>query len=248
MIDRDGNDWIAFRMEPWDQYPASAASSFRGLPNLVFQGAEKGFGHPGWDRATSIRVDSQTISCSSERGKWKLIWKFYDKHVMLTVDKAPPNQPYWFLYEGPIAGRWAPSHQYFATDARLPVHQPRDYFKGDRLSSNWQWAYVGDTITPRVLALCHRQPDELDDTFAHLGNAKSGLASPDGMVVFGFGRGPNGIEPRLTGKNSFQIRFIEQSGSSETDYRAIKSMLDAVLTPEVPRQRATGQVTGREEQ
>lgn len=246
LIDEDGNDWIEFRMQPWDEYPASAASSFRGLPNLVFQGSEKGFGHPGWDRATSLRVDSNTIACTSKSGEWRLIWKFYDKHALLHVEKAPAHQPYWFLYEGPIAGRWEPSNQYFATDRLMPVHQPRDYFKGERLFSNWQWAYVGDKSTSRILALCHQQQDQLADTFSHLGNAKSGLSSSDGMAVFGFGRGPNGIEPLLTGSNTFQIQFIEQSGESESDYRSIRSILDTVVTPKPGHIGATEEDPGSE--
>ena len=50
LIDREGHDWIAFKTQPWDDYPASSASSYRGLPNLVFEGPDKGFGHPGWDQ------------------------------------------------------------------------------------------------------------------------------------------------------------------------------------------------------
>ena len=42
MIDRAGNDWISFRMDPWGKYPESSASSFRGLPNLVFGGEDDG--------------------------------------------------------------------------------------------------------------------------------------------------------------------------------------------------------------
>jgi hypothetical protein len=47
MIDRNSKDWIAYKREPWNTNPASAASSYRGLPNLVFQGEDGGCGHPG---------------------------------------------------------------------------------------------------------------------------------------------------------------------------------------------------------
>lgn len=38
MTDVEGHDWIGFRPEPWGAYPASAASAYRGVPNLVFGG------------------------------------------------------------------------------------------------------------------------------------------------------------------------------------------------------------------
>jgi hypothetical protein len=227
LIDREGRDWIAFKREPWDTYPESAASAFRGIPNLVFGRSESGFGHPGWDVAKSQRVDRDTIVCTSEQGKWQLRWDFSADEARLTVEKTEADTPYWFLYEGPIAGRWEPHQQYFATDTRRPITQPHDYVAGDKLFDHWRWAYFGDNAAARVLYLVHEQGDEALDTFSHLGNSKDGLASSDGMVVFGFGRGKNGIEPLLRGKNSFRIGFLEQPGRELSDYEAIARQLSA---------------------
>jgi len=228
LIDADGNDWIQFRKEPWGDYPAAAASSFRGLPNLLFGDghAESGFGHPGWDRGTSERLDEHTIRCTSESGQWQLLWRCSAEGAQLVVEKFVPDAPYWFLYEGPIAGRWAPEQQYFATDAMPPHHQPHDYFKGDRLYGDWRWAYFGDQSVQRVMFIVHQQADSQKDTFAHLGNAKSGLASEDGMVVFGFGRGSEGIQPLLTNRQSFRIGFLEQSGADAKSYQSIRQHLN----------------------
>ena len=190
LIDRDGNDWIAFKREPWDQYPASAAGAYRGLPNLLHGNDESGFGHPGWDRATSQQVDESTIVSTSNSGKWKLIWQFSAVDVRLTVERTDGDTPYWFLYEGPIAGRWAPADQYFATNTTTPIDQPHDFFKQDKLFDSWRWAYFGDKDVPRVMFIVHEQQDDAVDTFSHLGNSPGGVESPDGMVVFGFGRGP----------------------------------------------------------
>ncbi len=214
LIDRDGNDWIAFRREPWDQYPASAAAAFRGLPNLVFGNSnpDSGFGHPGWDRGTSRQVDERTIVSTSTSGNWQLRWQFSADDVRMTVEQADNAFPYWFLYEGPVGGRWSPEDQYFASDTSPPNQQPHDYFAKDRLFDNWRWAYFGDQQIPRVMFLVHEQQDDAIDTYSHLGNTGDGLASPDGMVVFGFGRGPNGIEPLLSGTNSFRIGLLEQPG------------------------------------
>jgi hypothetical protein len=226
MIDRDGNDWIAYRSEPWDKYPESAASSFRGMPNLVFNGPDKGFGHPGWDQANSIRTGDAEIVATSHSGEWQLRWNFLPTHATVSVSRSAPGTNYWFLYEGPIAGRWSPKTQYFATNDSPPDSKPRDYFNEVRLFDHFQWAYFGDETNDRVLFIIHEQNDELDDTFSHLGNTTGGLTSNDGMVVFGFGRGPEGIQPLLSGKNSFRIGFLEQSGGSLIHYDEIKRILD----------------------
>jgi hypothetical protein len=229
LIDRDGHDWIAFKKEPWDQYPASAAGAYRGLPNLLFGKDESGFGHPGWDRASSEQVDESTIVSTSISGKWKLRWQFSAEDVRLTVEKADGDLPYWFLYEGPIAGRWSPANQYFAANTTKPINQPRDYFKGDKLFDSWRWVYFGDKNSPRVMFLIHEQQDDALDTFSHLGNSPAGLESPDGMVVFGFGRGPKGIKPLLSDKNSFRIGLLEQTGIEMIDYESISKQLNQYI-------------------
>jgi len=227
LIDAEGNDWIAFKKEPWDKYPPSAASSFRGLPNLVFQGDENGFGHPGWDRADTFVVDEGSISIVSvsHSHQWQLRWEFSAAEARVTVEKAPA-EAYWFLYEGPIAGRWQPQQQYFATDTLAPIDTPHDFFADDKMFGQWKWAYFGDQTVDRVLFVLHEQDDDAEDTFSHLGNSESGLKSKDGMVVFGFGRGSKGIQPLLKGKHSFRIGLLEMSGANPHQYEKIKQQLD----------------------
>ncbi len=70
MIDRDGNDWIAFKREPWNKIPESAASSYRGIPNAVYQGEDGGCGHPGWDKCESNFEAPNVIRTVSKSGKW----------------------------------------------------------------------------------------------------------------------------------------------------------------------------------
>lgn len=227
LIDVSGRDWIAFKREPWGTYPESAASAFRGLPNLVFNRSESGFGHPGWDVATSRQVDASTIVSTSRQKRWQLRWEFFADHAQLHVERSEEGIKYWFLYEGPIAGRWAPKQQYFATDTLPPIHEPYDYVQGNKLAGRWRWAYMGDNSVNRVLTLVHATPDDEDDTFSHLGNSADGLAADDGMVVFGFGRGKVGISPSLTGQQSFRIGFLEQSGARPEDYSRIREKLSA---------------------
>lgn len=227
LIDSDRNDWIQYSSAPWNEYPASSASSYRGIPNAVFGGKHNGFGHPGWKPANTRRVGNNQLITTSTDDVWELTWTFLDDQATVAITKADPDRKYWFLYEGPIAGRWKPDQQYFATNTRSPVTTPKDYHKNEKFFETWTWAYFGDSSVPRVLAILHEQDDDLIDTFAHLGNTKNGLESPDGMVVFGFGRGPDGIDPLLTGTNSFRIRFVEQHGGSDAEYKQIRSLLNA---------------------
>lgn len=225
MIDPDGKDWIAFKVKPWDEYPASAASSFRGLPNLVFNGPDKGFGHPGWDQAESVLVDTDSIVCTSKSKKWRIRWNFSDNHVDLLIERTDPEHRYWLLYEGPIAGRWCPNQQYFATNTLKPTDKPLDFYNEVRRFENWKWAYFGDKSLPRILTIKHQRDDELTDTYSHLGDSENGLQSNDGMVVFGFGRG-KGTRPMLHGENSFRIKFMETAGFETQDYERAKKTLD----------------------
>ena len=150
----------------------------------------------------------------------------------MIVEEFDGDTKYWFLYEGPIGGNWKPSNQYFATDTMAPTKQPRDYFEGDRLADQWRWAYFGDRAQARVMFIVHEQQDNATDTFSHLGNTEDGLASPDGMVVFGFGRGPKGIDPQLSGMNSFRIGLLDQSGDTMIDYQKISNKLNRLIQTE----------------
>jgi hypothetical protein len=229
LIDPDGHDWIAYKSEPWNQYPASAAGAYRGLPNLLFGADESGFGHPGWDRAVSERTNDTTITSTSLSGKWKLRWEFSAYDVQLSVETSQPKTPYWFLYEGPIAGRFAPNDQYFAADTVAPTDEPRDYSKQERHVDKWRWVYFGDTSVARVMYIIHEQADDAIDTFSHLGDTKNGIDSDNGMVVFGFGRGPQGIEPLLTGNHSFRIGLREGLGNTSASYERLSRQFSSQL-------------------
>ena len=95
------------------------------------------------------------------------------------------------------------------------------------MSGDWRWAYFGDSRSPRVLFIAHEQDDKLADTFSHLGNSQLGLDSNDGMVVFGFGRGPSGIQPLLSGRNSFRLGILEQAADQQFQYDVVKQKLDS---------------------
>ena len=120
MIDKQGNDWISFKKDPWNNYPESAASSYRGLPNLVFRSEDSGAGHPGHKKCYSFVVDKNTILTISKSGKWQWRWKFFKNYATITMEKVDHDHKYWFLYEGPIAGEFKPEFQYWGTNLGGP--------------------------------------------------------------------------------------------------------------------------------
>lgn len=218
MLDVDGNDWIAFAMEPWGQYPPSAASSYRGVPNLVFRGAFDGAGHPGHSGVTSEVVGENQIACRTPDGPWAWTWTFAPDHAALDVTGVSDTGAYWFLYEGPAGGRYQPRQTYHATDATAPAYTPYDHYKGGEEVARRDWYYFGNDAVARTLYMVQLEPDTLLDHYSLLGNDTVGIDSPDGMVVAGFGRGPMAT-PLLRTPNRFVIGFSEGEGSSAEAYR-----------------------------
>jgi hypothetical protein len=228
-VDRDGRDWIAFKKEPLSQFPASAAAGYRGVPNLVFKSADGGAGHPGFDLCATERVGADTLRTVSKNGRWQWSWRFTATHARLSVERVDPAQPYWFLYEGPVGGRWSPATHYFGTDLGGPRRETPAI--KSQLFGQWRWAYFGDDAAPRVLWVAQVQPDERPDTLWYLGNTDGGaLASPDGMIVFGFGRGKDGAqfrEPR-----EFVIGFHEARIADAAAHAALRSAITGAV-PEI---------------
>ena len=228
MIDPDGNDWIAYGPEPWGEYPPSAASSYRGVPNLVFRGAFDGAGHPGHDGVASDVVGANQIACRTPGGPWAWTWTFAADHARLDVTGVGDTTAYWFLYEGPAGGRYEPATTYYATDATAPAYARYDHYHGGEEVARRDWYYFGRDGVPRTLEMIQLTPDEVIDHYSLLGNDTVGIASPDGMVVAGFGRAPMAT-PSLTEPNSFAIRFSEGEGSSEEAYARKRAAIEEWL-------------------
>lgn len=207
LIDPEGRDWIGFGIEPWDTYPASAASSYRGLPNLVYRSDDGGAGHPGHDMVRSEKLGENRIRSVSTSGRWQWTWHFFDDRARLEIERVDPDHAYWFLYEGAPGGVFEPSRQYFGTDSGGPRSDLPDYYAGNALRGTWRWAYFGHQEANHVLFVAQQEPDELADTFGYLGNTTAGLNAPDGMVVFGFGR-REGAVPLLTRPHTFYVGLV----------------------------------------
>ncbi len=217
MIAPDGRDWIGFKKEPWNRYPASAASSYRGLPNALHGGESSGFGHPGWDVATTQVVGERYIRSISDDGQWTLHWQFEPDHVDLAVTTTDAQRPYWFLYEGPIAGRFAPGEQQIVIEGHvgdpsfITSDDELDFYAGRRYYGRARSMTLTDQTSDYHLRIEHRTADHQIDTASYLGDTERGIRSDGGMVVVGFGRGrgtqSGGIEPLLRGPHQFRIQM-----------------------------------------
>lgn len=226
LIDNYGNDWIQYRTEPWDQYPASAASAFRGLPNLVFgSDTDGGAGHPGHDKAVSEVTSWNTIRTKSKSGNWAWEWTFHDDHARLNVLKSEKNTPYWFLYEGTPGGSFEPGSSVYGTNATGLQKDIPDFYKGSIAYGNYDWAYFGAADAKTSLFVAQVEPDEHVDMMSYLGNSDKGAESADGMTVFAFGRGKD-TQPLLTGQQSFIIGMAGFAVNDMNGHENMEQLID----------------------
>ena len=242
IIDRDGRDWVGFHSDPEAGFPAGAASQFRGLPNLVYQGPDNGVGHPGFEKCASTLVEENSIRTVSASGEWRWTWTFADSHADLHVEKIDPERPYWFLYEGPIAGAFAPSRQYWGSSQTGPIKSFDDYFETGGRVGQHRWAYFGDEDVERVFYVQQLTPDRLPDLMGCLGDTPQGLESGEGMVVFGFGREVD-AKPLLQTPNRFRVGFVEKAIRSPEDHHALAAELDAAEMKPGPLEFSMRRVT-----
>lgn len=227
LMDRDGHDWIAFHKNP-SRGPGAAAGAYRGIPNAVFGkgNPDAGVGHPGKDRCISTKEGTDVIRTVSKSGTWAWTWRFTPTHAIFRMEKADPDQPWWFLYEGPPAGRFAPREQYWGTSDGGPR---RDTPTAGGVTGQWSWAYFGDTTSPRVLVIAQMKPDSIEDSFRYLGTDGAGIDAPDGMAVFGFGRAPR---PLLCGADlEFRVGFVEMPVADAAAHDRLASAIKDMLQP-----------------
>lgn len=224
LVDRDDQDWIASRKNPLNQFPESAAASYRGMPNLVFTGPDKGAGHPGFDRCATSIIDEHSIRTTSNSGQWSWTWSFAGASASFEMERVPGTGAWWFLYGGPIAGTFSPGNKFWGTDKGGPRIDVPDL--NSQLYDTWKWIYFGDRAAPRVLVIEQHGPDQFPDTLWYLGSSQGGsVESPDGMVVIGFGRGP-GTSPMFRGAGQkFTVSLLEVKVANGEDHTRLAEMI-----------------------
>jgi hypothetical protein len=243
LIDSDGNDWIAFSKNPLNSFPESAAAGYRGIPNAVFMGPDKGAGHPGFDQCRSEIDGVNTIRSETLSGRWAWRWDFSNDSARFTMERADPEQKWWFLYEGPVAGSFDPSRKFWGTDKGGPSFDTPTI--NDQKFDRWRWAYFGDRYFKRILLVIQHSKDNLEDNLWFLGSTENGsICSSDGMIVFGFGRGP-GTKPLFSGGGqSFTILFkdlfsdpLSESGwPNQATHQAVLEFVEEVLVSVLSQQ------------
>ncbi len=236
MIDRSGRDWIAYRREPWNTYPPSAASAYRGMPNLVFRSNFDGAGHPGHDRAACAISGTDRITCTTPGGPWAWTYTFLPNHVRLDVTQVSPTDAFWFLYEGPAGGTWRPATTSFASNVEPPAYPQLNHFGGQQIVRPRRWMYFGLDGVDETLFVAQVQADTLPDHYSLLGNDSIGLASPNGMVVAGFGRAP-GSTPLLRTPTSFVFGFLGRSAATREAWLEVTPHIERLLIDQNPSRR-----------
>lgn len=226
IIDNDGNDWVSFNETGDDEYPASAAGRFRGLPNFVFGSEDSGAGHPGFDQCISTKISDKEILTKTKSGLWQWSWQFFDEYAQVTMEKVNPNHAYWFLYEGTPGGSYQPKQSYWGTNTRPTTTTTPDYINNGKIFEDWAWVFFGRNDVKRTFFIAMESPDEEQDTFSYLGNTKEGVNSPNGMTVFGFGR-EDGAKPQMTKTaNRFIIGFYANNTNSKKQYKKLGKYID----------------------
>ncbi len=225
IIDNQGRDWIRFSKSDSAAYPASAASDYRGLPNLVFRSEDGGAGHPGFSKMTTERISANQLRSTSVSGKWSWTWTFHPDHARMEIEKVDQVTPYWFLYEGPVAGQFSPPTHLWGTDTQGPMNTQPDLVKGTEVYGQWQTAWFGDSNTELTFFVHQENPDNHKDMFAYMGNSENGNDSADGMAVFGFGRDRNAT-PLMKEPNSFIIGFYPAPVNDQNSRQRILEFIE----------------------
>jgi len=227
ILDSHGTDWINFENSDLPHGPALAASAYRGMPNLQNRCEFKGLGHPGFKSCLSKILNDSTIYFISTHGEYAFTWTFTPSMAYLTMLKVGTTCPYWFLYEGTPGGKYDPRNQYWGTDKSGFQTARPDLLRNTAVQEQWNWIYFGNRCTNNVLVLAQVIPDEHVELMSYMGNTADGVLSPDGMVVFGFGR--LGSEPQLTQPNIFVVRFIGITDTPERSHSMIRQSADKTI-------------------
>jgi hypothetical protein len=207
--------------------PKSAESDFRGFPNLVHGGELNGIGHPGFEVCKSTQLDKNTIKVHSFEGGYAWRWVAYEDHLAIRLDEVNPGRNYWFLYEGIPGGTYEPDNIIWGTQQGIRSDKP-DFLKGETLEENWHWVFFTANNANNTLCLVQTEIDVNADVMGLMGNTDKGMQSPDGMVVFGFGRSKN-TEPLLHRPYTFLVSMYPKAIKNENDHNDLKNHVEKLL-------------------
>lgn len=214
LLDADGRDWIGYA-------PGNGpAGEYRGIPNMVFRGSERGFFHPGHTGAKGsttklLEMGSERASLQSTSGdgKWQVRWDIDDRCARMTVLRVDPDDPHhWFLYEGTPGGRFAPdaSRWMRSTGETGSLHDAWELALPES-----SWVAFSDPEGERSLFLHCRKQRRFVDMYKPM----------PPMTVFGFGRQLEGVESFIQDEQTvLTIGFVD-----EIEVDAIAAAVAAVV-------------------
>jgi hypothetical protein len=234
LIDKSNNDWIGFHMTPTN-YPPSAAGYSRGIPNY-----QNGPGHPGFEACQSTiasqNADSVVIKTTSTNdGGWEFYWTFTNQYAYNYTKTMPVA--YWWIYEGPIGGRYKPTEQYWGAGkvggASKYSTTATDFNAHASVDENQQWYYYGDNTQTRIMFMGLKSASYTNkSTMSYMGTANpNGLTTSDGMLVTGFGRaGFDGVKGISGGNKTFYLGFYEKKVTGQnTTHDSARVYIEKVI-------------------
>ncbi len=227
MKDIDGLEWIGFK-PGLSEVPESAASDFRGIPNLVFRGNDHGAGHPGFEQCISTITGHNQITSITKSGHWKWSWTFSDQGALLEILETDTSRNYWFLFEGTPGGLFDPHHQFWGNNLEGVRSDAPPIGAEQTGNGKWNWAFFGHEKGANILFVVQLTSDSHNDTFSYMGNSAKGIESEDGMVVFGFGR--VGSTPLMTGPNQFFIGMYHHVGNNSLLFKGLQHYINLKST------------------
>ncbi len=212
MHDKENLDWINFKATDYG-IPGDAGGIYRGVPNPVWP---DNIGHPGHKKMQSKIESGNKIRSVSDNGHWEWCWSFNEQKAELEVIRTEPDRTYWFLYEGTQGGRFDPSKSFWGTEKHGRRQDTPICHQGDPppFHDHWKSVYFGLEGVPRILYTVIHAKEAPLNLYSYMGSTEKELNSPDGMTVFGFGRGP-GPSALLKGPLSFSIGFLETTDHAE---------------------------------
>ena len=218
--DVEGFDWVGFKATDYGGRPGDAAGIYRGLPNLVWP---DNLGHPGHTGVQSRQTSGNVITSVTDDGDWEWTWSFFDDGAELEVIRAPADKKYWFLYEGTQGGRFDPARSFWGTERHGRRRDTPDCHTASEFHDHWKATYFGFDSVGRVFYAAMHCDEAPLNLMSYMGSTKDSLTSPDGMTVFGFGRGVGPVS-LLKGPARFSIGFLET-----TDHATIERHFERLL-------------------
>lgn len=204
ILDREGRDWIGYRKGD------GPAGEYRGVPNMVFRGEDRGYfhpGHTGTKGSVTELVGSTTSSASlrstSGDGKWQVEWNITAHCAQMTVLKVDPeDSTYWFLYEGTPGGRFQPEDSQWGR-CTGEVGPLTEDWEADLPAS--AWVYFTDSERRRALFLHCAKRNAFTDMYKPM----------EPMTVFGFGRRLEGVDSSIVDEGAVLTVGLVESGDYE---------------------------------